>query len=88
MPEWTKEKWCSRLSEDEILDEFQTKTGCTKYSNTQKILLNGCHLLLKEYLHEKTSVYIHKLCWKERQLFKESLQGGKFVKNLEFILIE
>ena len=50
MPQLTKEKWCSRLSEDEILDEFQTKTDCTKYSNTQKILLNGCHLLLKEYL--------------------------------------
>ena len=35
---------------------------------------------------KKTSVYIHKLRWKERQLFKASLQRGTFVKNLEFIL--
>ena len=78
MPEWTKEKWCSRLSEDEILDELQTKTDCTKYSNH----------FWKRICMEKHKFISTNCAEKERQLFMESLQGGKFVKNLEFILIE
>ena len=37
----------------------------------------------EEYLQEKTSLYILKLCKEIDQSFEESLQGGKLVKNLE-----
>ena len=42
-----------------------------------------CMLLFEENLQEKTSVYILKQCRDTGQCFKESLQGGNVVKNLE-----
>ena len=44
-----------------------------------------CMLLFEENLQEKTSVYILKQCWDTGQCFKESLQGGNVVKNLEIV---
>ena len=42
-------------------------------------------LLFEENLQEKTSVYILKQCRDTGQCFKESLQGGNVVKNLEIV---
>ena len=44
-----------------------------------------CMLLFEENLQEKTSVYILKQCRDTGQCFKESLQGGNVVKNLEIV---
>ena len=44
-----KEKWHSRLSEDKIA-EFQTKLSKRNGIISKKIMHNGHHLLVKEYL--------------------------------------
>ena len=71
---WT-EKWLSRLFEDGIA-ELLTYTEWKKCKNTQNILLDGFYLLFEEYLQDKTSVYILKLCGEIGQSFEESLWGG------------
>lgn len=61
MPRWTRHKLRSLPSEDEIA-EFLTKTERKKCSNTQKMLLDKFHLIFRQYLQERTSVYILKQC--------------------------
>ena len=49
--------------------------------------MGQCFLLFEEYLREKTSVYIVKLCQEAGQSFEESPRGGELVinKNLEIL---
>ena len=42
-------------------------------------LLDGCHPLFKEYLHKKYP----ETAPRNRQMFEESLRGGKVVKTQE-----
>ena len=44
-----------------------------------------CMLLFEENLQQKTSIYILKKCRDSGQCFKESLQGGNVVTNLEIV---
>ena len=59
--QWTLKEWHSRLSVDEIA-EFLT--------NWEQ--MNECYLLFKEYLKEKTSVYILKPCQELGQSFRRN----------------
>lgn len=59
----------SRRSKDEIA-QFLTKTKQKKCNETQKVLLDGCHLLFDEYLSARFNiVYILKPFRNNRQLF-------------------
>ena len=60
----------------EEIAKFRTKVEWIKCKKTQKIWLDGCHLLFEvyRYLSEKKSVYILKHCLEHADnMFEESL---------------
>ena len=48
-------------------------------------MLDGFYLLFEEYLQDKTSVYILKLCWEKDQSLEESPRSVTLVKNFNII---
>ena len=66
------------------MDDFLTKTERKKCKNMQNILLDVCYSL-RRICNKKSSIYILKQCRDSGQCFKESLQEGNVVKNLEIV---
>ena len=63
--------------------QFLTQTKREKYKNTAKILVDGCDLRYDKEVSARKSLNLFKLILETGKCFKESLRGGRAVKNLD-----